>query len=66
MKEIHALFIAVLIVIGLGLWLRYGATSVPMTQTVVSGVENESKILTLAGGSKVYPYYPPESPHGTS
>jgi len=66
MKEVHALFVLIIAAIIVGLVLRYGATSVPLAQTAIGGVEKESSILTLAGGSEVYPYYAPESPHGTS
>jgi hypothetical protein len=66
MREIHALFVLIIAAVIVGLVLRYGATSVPLAQTAVSGTEGVLNDLTLKGGASVYPYYAPESPHGTS
>ena len=64
MKEIHALFALVIVAVVVGLILRYGATSVPLAQTTVSGTEGVLNDLTLKGTG--YTYYPPESPKGKS
>ena len=64
MREVHALLALIIIAVVVGLVLRYGATSVPLAQTTVSGAEGVLNDLTLKGTG--YTYYPPESPKGNS
>ena len=54
-------FVVALTIIGtiviIGLVLRYGATSVPLAQTGVTGAQGILNDLTLQGSG--YSYYPP-------
>ena len=64
MKEVHTLLLLIIVAVVVGLVLRYGATSVPLAQTTVSGGEAVLNDLTLKGTG--YTYYAPESPKGKS
>lgn len=58
-KEALSAMTIIAVIIAIGLFLRYGLSTIGIEKAAVTGTENIIGDLTLKGSSTTYPYYGP-------